>query len=94
MHFACSWRHLLPCLKKSASTLSNTLLRTQTQYIPSEYANIHSRSCASTFEKTDTSRDKGSVSASDAKVSLANKLWSSLHHLLDTLPLLNFLQGK
>jgi hypothetical protein len=41
----------------SASTLSDTLLRTQTQYIPSKFVNIHSRRCASTFEKTDTPRD-------------------------------------
>jgi hypothetical protein len=44
-------------LRKSASTLSDMLLRTQTQYSPSEFANIHSRSCASTFEETDTPRD-------------------------------------
>jgi hypothetical protein len=31
------------------------LLRTQTQYIPSEFAKIHSR----TFEKTDTPHDYG-----------------------------------
>jgi hypothetical protein len=57
MQFVWNWRHLLPRFKKSASTLTDTLLRTQTQYIPSEFANIHSRSWASTFEKTDTPRD-------------------------------------
>jgi hypothetical protein len=47
----------MPPFKKSASTLNDTLLRTQTQYIPSEFDNIHSRNCMSTFEKTDTLRD-------------------------------------
>jgi hypothetical protein len=75
--------------KKSASTLSDTLLRTQTH--PSEFANILSRSSASTFEETDTPRDWASVSTSDAKVSMASKPWSALHKLLDTLPLLNLL---